>query len=267
MSARVRTWRRAICTPPHPSGRPASAVLAALFVVGAGAATAQQRDAGSAKLVAITGVQSATVAPGGLAFASLAGTTQRQGTDEDDIDGSLALGVGLGSAEDAVGVQITYFATSLTDDFANSGSLAVKASRRVAAGASTTYVGLGIDDIAAYGDADDLDPRVTLSVTNFSRLTLGPAGDTYPLMLTLGAGSKLRNDRDDAALYAGAGIGLTPNIGISAAYTGEVVDIGSIFRIPGLDDFAFTAAVNDVFDDEDSRRMTFSVNYFLRDLF
>jgi hypothetical protein len=245
----------------------ATATLTAAALLTLAAPAGAQDAAQAPKLVAIVGIQSATVAPSGLGFVSLGGTTRREGSDDDDVDGSLAFGVGIGSAEDAVGVQVTAYITSLTDDFGDSGSFALKASRRVASGPVTAYAALGVDDIAGFGDADDIDPRVTLSFSTFSLLSLGASGTAYPLMATVGIGSDLRNDRSDPGVFAGVGLGMTPNLGVSAAWTSEAFDLASVFRVPGVESFAFTAAVNDVFDQDDSRRLTFSVNYFLRNLF
>ncbi len=229
-------------------------------------ATAQQDDAAQ-KLVAIVGIDSATVAPGGLGFASLAVTSRRDdGTDADNGDGSLALGFGLGSAEDAIGVQFTVFATSLTDDFGDSGSFAVKASRRIATGPVPVYVSLGFDDLNGWGDADDVDERATLALSGFSRVTTAN-GAAFPLMFTLGVGSNLVDDNTETGVFGGIGVGINRSLGLSAAWTGEAVDLATAFRVDGLDNLAFTAAVNDVFDQEDSLRVTVSVSYFLRDLF
>ena len=52
----------------------------------------------------------------------------------------------------------------------------------------------------------------------------------------------------------------------SLAWTGEGVTVGGAFRVPGLDSMRFTASVNDVFDQADSRRITVSATIFVRDL-
>lgn len=96
------------------------------------ASLAQQ---GQPKHLTLLGIPSATVAPPNLAFASIAASTDRVG-DGDGADGSLAFGIGLGNAEDAIGVQLTSYITSLSDDFADSGYFEIKGSRRIVDGRS-----------------------------------------------------------------------------------------------------------------------------------
>ena len=71
-----------------------------------------------------------TVAPAGLGFVQLSGTND---SPAGRTDGSLALGMGFGSAEDGLGVQVTAQVTSLTDSFGDSGYLGLKLSRRLGA--------------------------------------------------------------------------------------------------------------------------------------
>ena len=234
--------------------RTASAALA-IGLICTGAAQAQ--DA-ARKNVTLLGIPSATVAPTGLAFAALTGTTKRDGV-VDEVDGSLALGFGLGSAEDGVGVQVALFNTSLTDNFGDSGYLQVKFSRRIAAGTMPTYVGVSLGQLANWGDASGRDVTAALAVTSFAQVHFKPGGEAYPVMMTAGIANNVRNNDRDPGVFLGAGIGLTESFGVSAAWSGEDVDIGGSLRIKGLKNVGLTATLNDAFDQNDSRRMTFSV--------
>ena len=250
-----------------PTGRRLIAPLL-ISLLCAGAAMAQDQTTylpPSPKNLTLLGIPSATVAPNGLAFASLSGTTRRSGSQSGSTDGSLALGFGLGSAEDSVGLQFTVQTTSLKSDFGDSGFLAFKASRRIASGSMPTYIGLAVDHIGSWGDADGVDTRASVMVTSFTQLAM--AGDVFPVMFTIGAGSHLRNGNTDPALFAGAGIGLTKNLGTSLAWNGENFDLGAAFKIDGLENVGFTATANDVFNEDDSRRVSFTVNLFVRDAF
>ncbi|TYB84418.1 hypothetical protein [Oceaniovalibus sp. ACAM 378] len=226
---------------------------------------AQDDPAPRGEHVTLLGIPSGTVAPGGLAFVSLAGTTNRVDAP-DTQDGSLAFGLGFGSAEDGIGVQFTTQITSLTDDFGDSGYLALKFSRRVVASDNPVYLGLSLDYLTPWGDVDGRDPEAALSLTKFTRLQFSET-TSLPVMFTLGAGTGVRNNDTDPGIFFGAGIGLNENLGVSAAWSGEYADIGASFRFDGVDNLGISATVHDVFDQKDNRRLTVAVNYFLQDLF
>lgn len=252
-------------SPPPPLRRRGPVLAAALALSAAAAGPALAQDGG--RLVGLLGIRSATVAPDGLAFGAVALTTLRreaEGVEDGSADGSIILGFGLGSAADAVGVQVTANIISLTDDFADSGSLGVKASREVGRGALPVYLGVAVDRIGGWGDSEDLDPSVSGMVTAFPQVDAG--GRTLPLMVTLGAGTHLRNDFEDPGVFGGVGVGLTRNLGASAAWTGESVSVGAVFRVPGLDNMRFTASLDDAFDQVDARRVTVTATVFVRDL-
>ncbi len=219
---------------------------------------------GGAKNLTLLGIPSATVAPSGLAFAALAGTTRRSASS-DDIDGSAAFGFGLGDANDGVGFQFTTQVISLTDDLGDSGYFTLKAARRVGAGAAPIYAGFTVDRIGTWGDADGRDPRAALALTRFFEIDRG--GDRYPVMMTLGAGTDIRDDGTEPGLFAGAGIGLTESIGSSLAWDGREVDLGASFRSPSLANLGLTMTVEDLFDRRDSQRLTLSLTFILPSAF
>ncbi|SDI39504.1 hypothetical protein [Aliiruegeria lutimaris] len=70
------------------------------------------------------------------------------------------------------------------------------------------------------------------------------AGDVYPLMLTLGAGNRVREFGTESGVFAGAGIGLTEHFGTSVAYNGGNVDVGASFRLPGLESVGFNVILS-----------------------
>lgn len=236
----------------------------ALLLATGCAAFAQDVDV-AGKNVTLLGITSATVAPPGTLFGSVSGSTKRDGV-YDEIDGSAELGFGFGNAEESVGAQVSVVVTSLTDNLGDSGYLTFKLSRRISDGPMPTYIGVNVDQIANWGDAKDVDPEGSIALTTFGRTTFGTS-QSYPYMLTIGAGSNVQNNQQDEGLFLGAGIGLSRNVGLSAAWSGEVADFGAAFRLPGVENASFTATVNDVFDQEDSRRMTFSLNFAVNNVF
>ncbi|WP_372893783.1 hypothetical protein [Rhodosalinus sp.] len=244
------------------SAAPAVALTAGLAVALPGSARGQvSEDDGRDKLLTLVGIPSATVAPHGSAYLSLSGADRRSATN-DDPDGAMSLGIGLGNAEESLGVQLSATVTSMTESFGDSGYFAVKASRRLhASPRALTYLGLSVDRIAEWGDVDE-DVRADLTLSTFTRV-----GDDNPLMVSLGVGTNRRDDETEAGLFGGVGIGLTPNFGASLAWTGETVTLGSSFRVEGLDNVYFSVALEDAFDQEDRQRVSFTASFVKFDLF
>lgn len=243
-------------------------LAAATLLLGAAVpAAAQENDF----YLTLTGIRSATVAPGGLAFVSAGWTSDRvDGTGGsgviDNTDGSLSFGAGFGSAEDGIGFQFTANISSLTGDFGDSGYLALKASRRVSGpGRLPVYLALDAQNLAPWGDSEDNEESLDLIVTAFPTVDLG-AGPR-PMMFTLGAGTNVRDDDTEPGIYLGAGLGLTRHFAVSAAWTGEDVTLGTGFRFDALPNMQFSASVDDVFDENDSRRLTLQATWMTDRLF
>lgn len=249
-------------SPPLRSAATALLLLLAL----AGPAGAQAiGEGGDGKLVTLQGIRSATVAPAGLGFAAFALSGRTDDDPDDGLASSLSLGTGFGDARGGVGVQVTASFGAPLDGLGESGSLGLKFAHRFAGSGRPTFLALSFDRLAGWGDRADLDPTTTVALTTFPRLALG--ADSYPLMVTLGAGSHIRDDGTEPGLYAGAGIGLTRNFGASLAWTGEDVTVGAVAKVPGLDNWRFTASVLDALDQEDGRRLSITATFVVQDLF
>ena len=249
----------------------AAALLLAAGIVAPGPAVRAQEG----PMLTLLGVRNATVAPDGVGFISGAWSSRRDigdgfTTGDDDFikdsDGSIVLGYGFGNADGGVGVQLGAHVTSLTDDFGDSGYLSVRASTRVLRyGGTPAFLGLGVDRIAPWGDAEPLDPSYTLALTGFPVASIG--GREVPMMVTVGIGSHVADDDSEPGGYFGAGFGLSRNLAVSAAWTGEDVTAGAAFRLDALPDVTFTAAVDDLFDQTDSQRITLSATWTFDSLF
>jgi hypothetical protein len=219
------------------------------------------------KMVTLQGIRSATVAPNGLAFASLGLTSRRDSLGDffDEGDGSIVLGFGLGDASETIGVQVSASITSLTDDFGDSGSLSIKAARQISGVTVPTFVGLSFDRLAGWGDGTLIDESATLAVTMFP--TVNIRGQSYPLMITAGFGDSVLDHHREPGGYIGAGIGITENFGASFAWTGESVTLGTAFKFDALENIRFSASVEDVFDQVGGQRLTLSATYYLDNVF
>lgn len=243
----------------------ANAVIgAALLVLSCGSAALAE---GSARLVTLQGIKSATVAQSGLAFASLGLASERGSltTFPEDGNGTVVLGFGLGNIRETVGVQISASLTSLNEGFGNSGTLSFKLARQITALETPTFVGLSLDRLAGWGNSAVLDESATLALTLFPTAQIG--GQTYPLMVTAGYGTDVVNHRREPGAYAGVGIGITENFGASIAWTGESVTLGTAFKFEALDNLRFSASVEDAFDQVGGQRLTLSATYYFNDIF
>lgn len=250
------------CVRPEPTVRHALLLATAISLLATGA-MAQQGE--KPKHLTLVGVPSGTVAPHGVVFGSLALSDRRAGSTVRDNDGSLALGFGLGSAEDGVGVQVTASIASLSRDFGDAGSFSLKASRRISAGDWHTYFGVSADYLAPWGDVKGQKAALTAALTSFTAVQIGQ--NTHPLMLTIGGGNRIRNNDRDSGGFAGIGLGLTETFAVSAAWTGDGLDLGLGVKVPGIEGLDLTFAVNDVSDRKDSRRVTATATWALRDVF
>lgn len=237
--------------------------IACTLALCCGALPATAQD--SRKHLTLVGIPSGTVAPHGMVFGGLALTNRRTGVVPRDEDGSLALGFGLGSAEDGIGLQFTASIASLSRNFGDAGSFSVKASRRIGTGAWNTYLGVSADYLAPWGAVKGQDASITAAITSFGSIAIGT--EIHPIMLTLGGGSHIRNGDTDPGVFAGIGLGLTRNLAVSAAWTGEALDLGLGIRAPGVNGLSFTIAGNDVTDRMASRRVTVTATWAVANLF
>jgi len=212
----------------------------------------------------MTSIPTATIAPRGLVFGALSGTTRIEESG-DRVDGSAAIGAGFGDAQAWLGFQVTANITSLTDNFADSGYLSFKVARDFAFTRYPTFASLSFGQLANWGEADGEPITTTVTWTHIRPVILG--GTVYPVMFSAGASTHIRNNQEDPGAFAGIGIGVTPSFGLSAATFGDRSSIGASFRIKSLPNARLAVSVEDVFDQQDSQRVNFTLSYALRDLF
>lgn len=218
------------------------------------------------KNVTLLGIPSATTVPGGYVFASVAKLVSAPGLGLifDDSGASAAFGVGV-SVGDMVDVQLATSLTSLTDDFADSGFFSLKAARRIEGTAVPVYVGLTASHLGAWGDAAWRSPSYSAAVTAFPAVNIG--AEPFPLMLTAGVGTDVRIFNTDPGFFAGAGIGLTENVGSSVAWNGDDLDLGVSLRHRKLRNWGTTATLHNVTNRYDLRRVSVTVNWISDKLF
>ncbi len=212
------------------------------------------RGSPAQKYLTLLGIHSATVAPSGLAFGTVSTAINLEGESAEE-DNSLALGFGLGDANNGIGIQFTASGTAATDTFDSFGYFGIKASRRLQAGAAPTYVGLAIDRLGGWGEASDTDPATTLVLTKFANLA------RHPVMMTIGAGTDVQDLATEPGVFLGAGIGLSTNMGVSAAWNGDYTDIGTAFKIGIHDNLRFSVSLSDAFNEVDRQQVSLGLSW------
>ena len=230
-----------------------AAIVTAIAATSADVAEAQSE----ARHLTLLGIPSATVAPHGLAFASLQFTNQRPGPATGS-DASLSFGVGFGDAERSVGVQLTAEVTSTTNNVGDSGYFDLKFSRLISSDPAPIYLGVSARRLGGWGNAAGLKPAGELMLTFFPTVET-PRGKA-PLMITLGAGTHVRANQTEPGAYAGIGYGFTQSLAASAAWYGDHGILGVSFAPRNLKKVQFLAAVVDVSDATNDRRAVFAVN-------
>lgn len=221
-----------------------------------------QDDSGLDKHLTLLGVPSAITAPHGSVFASLAYATQRTNSNEDEADGSLALGAGFGDVNAGLGFQLTSQIVSLKDDFADSGFFEAKAAGRVLAGRTPLYLGASVGNLAPWGETDNDNVTVDAMLTGFHLFESAGAVPT-PVMFSVGYGSHVQDGFTEPGGFAGVGVGLSPWFAASASWYGDYGTLGASWSPPNNRHLSITASVVDVTDAIGERRGIFSINYIL----
>lgn len=217
-----------------------------------------QDNSGADKHLTLLGIPSATVAPGGSVYGGLSYATSRPGPG-DDADGSMSLGFGLGDANESIGLQVSAEIISLKDEFGDSGYFEIKASRRIAEGRTPLYLGLGVSDLAPWGDTAENETSFDLMLTGFHLMQTST--DAFPVMFTVGAGTHVRDNGTEPGAYAGLGVGLSDSFAASVSWYGDYAVIGASFAPAGNRNLSLTASLVDVTDETGDQRGVFSINY------
>ncbi|EAR49651.1 hypothetical protein OG2516_17950 [Oceanicola granulosus HTCC2516] len=213
----------------------------------------------------LLGIGSGVVAPHGTVFASVSGTTRRDSPDgaSDDLnlDGSVALGFGLGDATETVGAQVTTVVSGL-EPFGDSGSVNLKFSRALG---PSTFAGISFGNVLSWGAEDDEGVRTTVAVTHFQ--DIWTETNYYPVMFTAGYGTNVTDGGTEEGVILGAGVGLNEYIGVSASTNTEYVNLGIGLKSPNLEGWNMSFTAVDAFDQDDRQALQVAVSYSLSNAF
>lgn len=227
-------------------------------------------DTATNKHLSMFGVQTATTAPNGTGFASVTGSTPRGGIAGNGPDYEMALGFGLGDANETIGAQVTLNITG-TQPFADTGYFSLKFSRAISTGPNPTYIGASFSRVAPWGNVAG-GVSTTAMLTHFNSFSAG--GETYPIMLTAGYGSDIAyttslptTNSVEPGAFVGVGVGLTENFGVSASATRGTINLGVGMKVEGVDGLSLSAGVYDAFDQMNKRQASVTVSYTWADVF
>lgn len=208
--------------------------------------------------LSIQGIGGARTAPGGSLFLSVEGSDRRPGGLR-ELDGSLAFGAGFGDQETGLGGEIAVELTSTEpEDFADSGYLSAKVGGRVLRGLGQNYLALGAEGLAPWGDARGREVNVTLTGTHVDYFGPIANGRYYPVMVSLGYGSRQKRGTDPG-LFAGIGVGLTPNISVSLASDAGQIDAGIGLRLERFARTTFMFTAHDLAQADGKTRFSISI--------
>lgn len=145
------------------------------------------------------------------------------------MDGSIAAGIGIGDPRRNVGIELALNVTSLTDDFGDSGALAVKLHRSIG---TRGAISIGTENDLAWGDVKDTVDRYTstkfISYSHYFQLGSAPLS-SGGLMLTLGVGDGRLGRADDpeqVAPFMSIGYAFTRRTSVIVDYAGESTNVG-----------------------------------------
>ena len=200
----------------------------------------------------------------GDAFISVSGVTEG---DRSDLDGSISLGIGLGDAEENVGVEVAVGIISL-DGFAEDGIVGAKL-HKVFPRANNLGVAIGWANPVKWGAAEDEEDTFYGVLTH--RLDLR-RGQRNPVPLTTSLGVGTGTFRSNGAIAAGEntpnvfgslGLRVIPEVSVVTSWTGNSLG-AAVSTAPLAVPLVLTAGVSDITDNTvEGPRFHGSIGYSL----
>lgn len=216
--------------------------------------------------LSLQGIGGARTALGGSLFFSISGSDTRP-TGLRGLDGSLSFGAGFGDQETSIGGEVAVDITSADpDDFGDSGYLNAKVGGRVLRSLGQNYLAVGAEGMAPWGDAHGQEVNLTLTGTRVTRLGPFANGRFYPVMLTLGYGNH-QDHGIDPGMFAGIGLGLTPNLSISLANDAGILEAGFGLHFERVSNAVFMFTAHDLARAEGDTRFAVAVGISTDKLF
>jgi hypothetical protein len=171
------------------------------------------------------GIPSGFGASWGNAFISASGATPGKRRDG-NIDGSISVGFGLGSA-DTIGVEFAYNQGSIKN-FGKNGTFDVKAHRVVyAEGTNQVSVGVGWNAFAQHVSEGVIPSSVYGVVSTYSLLQADDQYNKMPISFSAGVGGgQFRQGNASTGVFAGVGVQVLPQFSVGASWSGIGINAG-----------------------------------------
>ena len=202
----------------------------------------------------ILGVPLAFGSARGQAFLAAAATNRRDRRRVGDWDASLVMGFGLGDARRGIGVTPVVEITSVSPfHFGSSGRVGLSFSRRFApVGKWQSAASLGLQNLVTWGDSNILDPEWNVT---FSSIRLADSSLRFPVLVSAGYGSAVRNFGSDPGFYGGVGIGLHKSFGVSLGWYGDEAIAGASLWVGRRKNLLINAGIGDILNNVTGRRL------------
>lgn len=204
--------------------------------------------------VSIAGIPGGFGLPAGVGHVGLGVTDRRDRRRRGDWDGSIALALGFGDADRALGVTALVEITSVSAfHFGQSGKAGLSFHRNVPLGSEWRgAVALEARNLVRWGDSAVLEPEWGLAAS-------AVRSGTTPVMLSLGYGSAVSDFGLEPGWTAGIGLGLSDRMGVSLAWNGDEVIGGLNLWLDQPQGLSASLQFGDMLNQQDGRRLVLSV--------
>ncbi|WP_417040788.1 hypothetical protein [Cylindrospermopsis raciborskii] len=206
---------------------------------------------------------------GDLYFA-IAGATANRVRRE--IDGGASVALGFGNARDILGLELSYSLLSIRK-FGRNGSFNAKVHRIVYSNPNT-YIAtaIGWNNFARHGE-NDRDagiingqfvgtPSSVYGVVSAYHFLNPKSANPVPVNISLGVGEAPLFSNSGLGIIAGAGIQVTPNIGVSTGWSGKGLNLGVSYLPVRTLPMSLNVIYGDVFQNtEPGSVLSFSLGY------
>lgn len=181
-----------------------------------------------------------------------------------DVDGSMAVGFGIGDPVDAIGLEVALNIISLTDSFGDAGALAFKFHRKIG---ERGALAIGTENTVGWGAVDTIVDATTstefIAYSHYFTLRddpMNPGG----LMVNVGVGDGRLGQADDPeeiAPFVSVGYNITRQFSVIADYAGEAANIG-ISVVPWRDTpLSIVLGATDVTEERADTEFAFGIGY------
>ena len=147
-------------------------------------------------------------------------------SSSDDYDGSAGFVLGLGDADQFIGLETIVNVVSLREGFGDDGSVAFKAHTNLPGGMA---IAVGLENTLRWGNAKTGESSVYIAGTKI--FDLDPGSGSLPLAINLGLGDGRFNDPGDSGANVFGGLAIMPHeqVSLIADYAGTGLNLGASF--------------------------------------